>query len=57
MAFRKNQTVTMGPLGIFGIVIHKMEIQKRENVRTRERAARVPRAGNAQHFNNVTADG
>ena len=56
MSFGEDQAVTVGPFGVFGIVTQEVEIKECQNIRARQRTARMSRAGNAEHLDNVTPD-
>ena len=50
MTIRKNEAVTIGPIGILRVMPHCMEIKQSENVGHSERSGRMPRTGGNKHF-------
>jgi hypothetical protein len=55
MAFGKNETVTIFPEGIAGIVTHLVEIKNGQNIDGRKAPPRMTRLGGIKHFENFNS--
>lgn len=53
MAFGENKPISVGPLGVFGVMSQRMKIEDGQNIRARQGAAGVTGGGNAEHFDDV----
>ncbi len=56
MAFTQDQTVTVRPLRVLGIVIHEVEIEGRHHFGGRKGTAGMPRSRSSGHFDDVATD-